>query len=155
MYHEIVHNRWVVEDFIRRGVVFVNDLAEVPEGAYMLFSAHGISPEIRRRAAARGLKTIDATCPLVTKVHAEAIRFARQGYTVVLIGHAGHNEVIGTMGEAPESMILVQSVEDVDRLEIAEGQKLAYLTQTTLSVDDAAVIIRRLKERFPDRRAAP
>ncbi|MBN2581070.1 MAG: 4-hydroxy-3-methylbut-2-enyl diphosphate reductase [Pirellulales bacterium] len=149
VYHEIVHNRRVVEDFQRRGVVFVDDLAEIPEGAYMLYSAHGVSPEIRRQAAARGLKTIDATCPLVIKVHREAVRFAREGYVIILIGHAGHDEVIGTMGEAPEAMRLVQTVADVDRLEIAPLQKIAYLTQTTLSVDDAAAVIRRLRQRFP------
>jgi 4-hydroxy-3-methylbut-2-enyl diphosphate reductase len=149
VYHEIVHNRWVVEDFQRRGVIFVDDLAEIPEGTYVLYSAHGVSPEIRRQAAARRLKTIDATCPLVTKVHREAVRFAREGYTIVLVGHAGHDEVVGTMGETPESMVLVQSISDVDRLEIAPSQKIAYLTQTTLSADDAAVIIERLKERFP------
>ena len=108
VYHEIVHNKWVVDRFRRQGVVFVNDLAEVPEGAHLLYSAHGVPPEIRQQAAARRLKTIDATCPLVTKVHREAVRFAQQGYTILLIGHAGHDEVVGTMGEAPESIRLVQ-----------------------------------------------
>jgi 4-hydroxy-3-methylbut-2-en-1-yl diphosphate reductase len=149
VYHEIVHNRWVVERFQRQGVVFVNDLAQVPEGMFLLYSAHGVSPEIRRRAAERGLKTIDATCPLVTKVHAEALRFARQGYTVLLIGHAGHDEVVGTMGEAPQSIHLVRTAADVDRVEAPDPTKVAYLTQTTLSVDDAAEIIAHLRRRFP------
>jgi 4-hydroxy-3-methylbut-2-enyl diphosphate reductase len=149
VYHEIVHNRWVVEHFRREGVVFVNDLTEVPPGAHLLYSAHGVSPEVRRQAAQRGLKTIDATCPLVIKVHREAVRFAAQGYTIVLIGHEGHDEVVGTIGEAPEAIVVVGSVEDVDRLEINNPEKLAWLTQTTLSVDDTARIVRRLKERFP------
>jgi 4-hydroxy-3-methylbut-2-enyl diphosphate reductase len=150
VYHEIVHNQHVVENFRQRGVVFVEHLGEVPEGAHLLYSAHGVSPEIRSFAAARRLNTIDATCPLVTKVHLEAIRYAQQGYTIVLIGHEGHDEVIGTMGEAPEAMVLVETPEDVDRLEVANPDKLAYLTQTTLSVDDANRIIRRLRERFPN-----
>lgn len=149
VYHEIVHNRSVVDDFRRRGVVFVDDLAGVPEGSYLLYSAHGVSPTIRRQAEARRLVTIDATCPLVSKVHREAIRLAQQGYTIVLIGHQGHDEVVGTMGEAPESILLVGNVEDVDRLEVPQSGKLAYLTQTTLSVDDASRIIARLTERFP------
>ena len=149
VYHEIVHNKWVVEEFRRRGVVFVEDLAEVPEGAHMLYSAHGVSPEVRRTAARRRLVTVDATCPLVTKVHLEAVRYAGGGYTVVLIGHAGHDEVIGTMGEAPGSIVLVGCPEDVDRLEVPDPDRVAYLTQTTLSVDDAEQIIGRLRERFP------
>jgi len=149
VYHEIVHNRWVVDHFRRRGVVFVDDPAEVPEGAHLLYSAHGVSPEVRQRAKARRLETIDATCPLVTKVHREAIRYAREGYTIVLIGHEGHDEVVGTLGEAPESIRLVGNVEDIDRLEVPDPDKLAYLTQTTLSVDDAARIIARLRQRFP------
>ena len=149
VYHEIVHNKWVVQRFRRQGVVFVDDLDEVPEGAHLLYSAHGVSPEVRRRAARRRLVTIDATCPLVTKVHLEAVRYARAGYAVVLIGHAGHDEVVGTMGEAAGSMLLVQTPEDVERLEVADPAKLAYLTQTTLSIDDAARIIQRLRQRFP------
>ncbi|NUQ65205.1 MAG: 4-hydroxy-3-methylbut-2-enyl diphosphate reductase [Pirellulales bacterium] len=149
VYHEIVHNRWVVENFRKRGVVFVNNLCEVPEGSYLLYSAHGVSPEIRRVSAQRGLLAIDATCPLVTKVHREAIRFAEEGYTIVLIGHEGHDEVIGTLGEAPGSIVLVGNSQDVDRLEVPDPNKVAYLTQTTLSVDDAAVIIGRLRQRFP------
>jgi len=149
VYHEIVHNRWVVESFQQQGVLFVNDLTEVPVGAPLLFSAHGVSPALRNQAAQRQLQTIDATCPLVTKVHREAIRFAEQGYTVVLIGHGGHDEVAGTMGEAPESIVLVHNIEDVDRLQIGDPAAVAYLTQTTLSVDDAARIIGRLRQRFP------
>jgi 4-hydroxy-3-methylbut-2-enyl diphosphate reductase len=149
VYHEIVHNKWVVEQFRGEGVVFVDDLAEVPVGAHLLYSAHGVSPKIRRQARQRGLKTIDATCPLVTKVHREAVRYAEKGHTIVLIGHQGHDEVVGTMGEAPAAIRLVGNVEDVDRLEVADPDRLACLTQTTLSVDDAERIIRRLKERFP------
>jgi 4-hydroxy-3-methylbut-2-enyl diphosphate reductase len=148
VYHEIVHNKHVVDRFRAKGAVFVEHLSEVPEGAQLLYSAHGVSPEIRRLAAERNLRTIDATCPLVIKVHLEAVRYAKDGYTIVLIGHDGHDEVIGTMGEAPEAIILVESPEDVDRLQLTTT-KLAYLTQTTLSVDDANRIIARLKERFP------
>jgi 4-hydroxy-3-methylbut-2-enyl diphosphate reductase len=148
VFHEIVHNKYVVERFRAQGAVFVDDLSEVPQGATLLYSAHGVSPEVRRVSAERRLKTIDATCPLVIKVHLEAVRYAKEGYTIVLIGHEGHDEVIGTMGEAPEAIILVESPEDVDRLELSTP-RLAYLTQTTLSVDDANRIISRLKERFP------
>jgi len=150
VYHEIVHNCWVVERFRRMGVVFVDDLAEVPEGAHLVYSAHGVPPEIRRAAARRRLITIDATCPLVTKVHQEAIRYAADGYTIMLIGHAGHDEVVGTMGEARGSIILVETAAEVDRLEVADPDKLAYLTQTTLSVDDTREIIERLQRRFPN-----
>ena len=149
VYHEIVHNKYVVETFRDRGAVFVDHLTEVPEGALLLYSAHGVSPQIRELAAARKLKTVDATCPLVTKVHLEAIRYAKLGYTILLIGHEGHDEVIGTMGEAPESMLLVESPEDVDALQVPDERKVAYLTQTTLSVDDANRIISRLRVRFP------
>jgi 4-hydroxy-3-methylbut-2-enyl diphosphate reductase len=149
VYHEIVHNRWVVEHFRDEGVVFVNDISQVPENSHLLYSAHGVPPEIRRQAAERGLKTIDATCPLVTKVHTEAIRFAQQGYTIILIGHPGHDEVVGTMGEAPESMKLVKDIFDVDQLELSSDCNVAYLTQTTLSSEDASIIISRLRERFP------
>jgi 4-hydroxy-3-methylbut-2-enyl diphosphate reductase len=149
VYHEIVHNQFVVEQFRGRGAVFVEDIAAVPEGAVLLFSAHGVAPAVREAARQRRLRAIDATCPLVTKVHLEAVRFARQGYTIVLIGHAGHDEVVGTMGEAPEAMLLVQSVEDVDRLPLPLDAKVAYLTQTTLSVDDAERIIQRLRSRYP------
>ena len=149
VYHEIVHNRWVVERFRQRGVVFVDRLDEVPEGATLVFSAHGVAPEVRRRARERRVRVVDATCPLVTKVHREAIRLARDGYTIVLIGHAGHDEVVGTLGEAPDSIVLVQTVADVDRIEPPDPFRIAYLTQTTLSVSDAQTIIGRLKERFP------
>src|SRR5207302_2061699 len=134
--------------FRRLGTVFVETLDEVPEGSPLLYSAHGVSPQVRDQARRRRLLAIDATCPLVIKVHLEAIRYAKEGYTIILIGHQGHDEVIGTIGEAPAAMLLVESIDDVDRLELQSG-KLAYLTQTTLSVDDANRIIRRLKERFP------
>ncbi len=150
VYHEIVHNKYVVDYFRARGVVFVDSMEEVPEGSQLLYSAHGVSPEIRNISAERNLRTIDATCPLVTKVHLEAVRYAQQGYTIILIGHEGHDEVIGTMGEAPHAMVLVETPEDVDRLDLPNDTKLAYLTQTTLSVDDANRIIRRLRERFPN-----
>ncbi len=149
VYHEIVHNRPVVERFRARGVVFVDGIDEIPEGAHVLYSAHGVAPAIREAAASRRLHAIDATCPLVTKVHLEATRFAREGYTIILIGHEGHDEVAGTMGEAPASMRLVQGVEDVRRLDLPADARLAYLTQTTLSVDDAEVIIAALRERYP------
>ena len=150
VYHEIVHNKWVVDWFRRQGVVFVNDLADVPEGEHLLYSAHGVPPDIRQQAAARRLKTIDVTCPLVTKVHLEAMRFAKQGYTILLIGHAGHDEVVGTMGEAPQAIRLIQTTADVDSLEVPDPSKVAYLTQTTLSVNDAAEIVERLRWRFPE-----
>src|SRR5438034_2038879 len=149
VYHEIVHNKYVVETFRAKGAVFVDDLADVPREATLLFSAHGVSPEIRRVARERRLRAIDATCPLVTKVHIEAVRFAREGYTILLIGHEGHDETIGTMGEAPQAIVLVESVENADKLSLPAGAKLAYLTQTTLPVDDATRLINRLKERFP------
>lgn len=149
VYHEIVHNQHVVKTFEGKGAVFVNSLEEIPTDSTVLFSAHGVSPEIRRIAKERRLNAIDATCPLVTKVHLEAIKFAKEHYTIVLIGHEGHDEVIGTMGEAPEAIVLVEDSDDVDSLSFAPDTKLAYLTQTTLSVDDANRIIRRLKDRFP------
>lgn len=149
VYHEIVHNQFVVRTFRDKGAVFVDSLMEVPPGSTVLFSAHGVSPEIRRIARERKLFAIDATCPLVTKVHLEAIKYAKGGYTIILIGHDGHDEVLGTMGEAPEAIILVEDHDDVDQLQFTPETKLAYLTQTTLSVDDAGRIIRRLRERFP------
>jgi 4-hydroxy-3-methylbut-2-enyl diphosphate reductase len=149
VYHEIVHNRPVVARFQKLGVIFVDDIAEVPAGATLLYSAHGVSPMVRAASADRNLRAIDATCPLVTKVHLEAVRFAREGYTIILIGHEGHDEVLGTMGEAPEHIRLVEDVHDVECLKVAPGTKLAYLTQTTLSVDDAQVIIDALRRRFP------
>ncbi len=155
VYHEIVHNKYVVEQFRGRGVTFVDDLVDVPVGATLLFSAHGVSPEIRRVARERRLRAIDATCPLVTKVHLEAIKYAKSGYTILLIGHEGHDEVIGTLGEAPEAIVLVETPEDVASLQVADEQKVAYLTQTTLSVDDANRIIDRLRQRFPYIAAPP
>src|SRR5262245_24018779 len=149
VYHEIVHNRPVVERFRARGVVFVDDVEEVPPGAHVLYSAHGVAPAIRAAARRRGLHAIDATCPLVTKVHLEAVRFAREGYTILLIGHEGHDEVIGTMGEAPANIRLVQSAQEAEALDLPAGAKVAYLTQTTLSVDDAEVIVAALRRRFP------
>jgi 4-hydroxy-3-methylbut-2-enyl diphosphate reductase len=149
VYHEIVHNKHVVDRFVREGAVFVDTVEEVPEGAVLLFSAHGVAPEVRRVSAERRLRAIDATCPLVTKVHLEAIKYAKAGYRIVLIGHEGHDEVIGTMGQAPEAFSLVDNTEEVDALPFGPDDKLAYLTQTTLSVDDASKIIKRLKERFP------
>ncbi len=146
---EIVHNKHVVEELREAGAVFVEEIDEVPEGARAIFSAHGVAPEVRRQAAVRGLKVIDATCPLVTKVHLEAVRFAGDGYSIVLIGHSHHDEVIGTLGEAPESSHLVETVEDVDRLQLPDPTRVRYLTQTTLSLDETRDIIVRLKERFP------
>ncbi|MEM7557968.1 MAG: 4-hydroxy-3-methylbut-2-enyl diphosphate reductase [Planctomycetota bacterium] len=149
VYHEIVHNQYVVKTFEGKGAIFVDELDEVPPGSTVLFSAHGVSPEIRNIAQERNLFAIDATCPLVTKVHLEAIKYAKGGYTIFLIGHEGHDEVIGTMGEAPEAIILVEEEEDVAKLEFEEGSRLAYLTQTTLSVDDANRIINCLRAKFP------
>src|SRR3954447_13672541 len=135
VYHEIVHNRPIVEKYRGLGVVFVDDIAEVPVGGTVLFSAHGVSPRIREVSRERNLRAIDATCPLVTKVHLEAVKLAKTGHTIVLIGHEGHDEVLGTMGEAPDHMVLVETPEDVQRLKLPDTTKLAYLTQTTLSVD--------------------
>jgi 4-hydroxy-3-methylbut-2-enyl diphosphate reductase len=149
VYHEIVHNRHIVDSFRGRGVVFVEDLEEVPEGSTLLYSAHGVSPAVRRHAARRLLHTIDATCPLVAKVHLEAVHFGRLGYTIVLIGHAGHAEVVGTLGEAPDHIQLVHSVADVERLQVVDEDRVAYLTQTTLSLDEAADIVAALRRRFP------
>lgn len=149
VYHEIVHNRHVVERFRNRGVVFVDELKEIPSGATVLYSAHGVSPAIRLEAERRNLRAIDATCPLVTKVHLEAVRFAREGYTILLIGHEGHDEVLGTIGEAPASIRLVQDVAEVQALDLPVDARVAYLTQTTLSVDDAELIIAALRARYP------
>jgi 4-hydroxy-3-methylbut-2-enyl diphosphate reductase len=149
---QIVHNTHVVAGLERRGAVFVDELDEVPDGARVVFSAHGVSPAVRGEASRRGLTTIDATCPLVSKVHAEARRFAAEGYTVVLIGHAGHEEVEGTLGEAPESMLLVETAEDVATLRVPDPGKVAYLMQTTLAADEAAGIVDALLDRFPDAR---
>lgn len=149
VYHEIVHNRPVVEEFLTKGAIFVETLDQIPANSVVMYSAHGVSPEIRRKAADGKLNAIDATCPLVTKVHTEAISFAKQGYTIILIGHAGHDEVLGTMGEAPEAIHLIESEEDVAKLSYPAETKLAYLTQTTLSVDDAKSIINALKTKYP------
>ena len=146
---QIVHNLHVVRDLEARGAVFVDDKRDVPEGETVVFSAHGVAPSVHTNAAARGLQTLDATCPLVTKVHVQARRYAEAGYTIVLIGHAGHEEVVGTMGEAPGSIVLVESVADVEALEFAEDARLAYVTQTTLSVDETGEIIAALRRRFP------
>jgi 4-hydroxy-3-methylbut-2-enyl diphosphate reductase len=147
---EIVHNKHVVDELRGRGAIFVESENEVPEGATTVFSAHGVAPSVTANAKKRRLNTIDATCPLVTKVHVEAKKFAAQGYTIVLVGHAGHEEVEGTMGEAPDQIVLIESVEDVDRLEVDDPSKLAYISQTTLSVDETQAIILRLRERFPE-----
>src|SRR3712207_6043115 len=147
---EIVHNKHVVAQLRERGAIFVDELDDsIPEGAVTVFSAHGVSPAVHADAERRSLRTIDATCPLVTKVHREALKFAAEGYTIVLIGHAGHEEVEGTMGEAPDSIVLVESEGDVDRLEVDDPERLAYISQTTLSVDETRAIINRLRERFP------
>jgi 4-hydroxy-3-methylbut-2-enyl diphosphate reductase len=147
---EIVHNKHVVEQLAERGAIFVEELGdEIPEGAVTVFSAHGVSPAVHAEAETRGLQTIDATCPLVTKVHREAVKFAAEGYTIVLVGHAGHEEVEGTMGEVPGSIVLVETEDDVAELEVEDPSRIAYLTQTTLSVDETGAIVARLRERFP------
>ena len=150
---QIVHNAHVVRDLETRGAVFVADESDVPEGATLVLSAHGVAPSVHRRAGERRLNTIDATCPLVTKVHVQARRYAADGYAIVLIGHAGHEEVEGTMGEAPHAISLVESVEDAEGLDLPDGQDVAYITQTTLSVDETAEIVSTLRRRFPHMRA--
>jgi 4-hydroxy-3-methylbut-2-en-1-yl diphosphate reductase len=147
--HEIVHNKFVVEDLRRKGAIFVEELSEVPAGAIVIFSAHGVSKEVRRDAQARGLEVFDATCPLVTKVHVEVAKMLKSGMEMVMIGHRGHPEAEGTMGQASRGMHLVETLEDVARLEVRDPSRLAYVTQTTLSVDDAAMIVEALKARFP------
>ena len=147
---EIVHNKHVVSELEKRGAIFVEDETEVPEGEMVVFSAHGVAPSVHANAAKRRLRTIDATCPLVTKVHVEARKFAKDGYTIVLIGHEGHEEVEGTTGEAPDRTVLVQTEADVDALEVEDPNRIAYITQTTLSVDETSSIIARLREKFPD-----
>ena len=146
---EIVHNRHVVDELRAAGAIFVDELSEVPEGARVIFSAHGVSPAVRQEAKLRHLQVIDATCPLVTKVHIEATKFARKGFTIILIGHKDHDEVIGTLGEAPEFTTLVECVEDVDKLTLHNPEKVAFITQTTLSLDETSGIVARLRERFP------
>jgi len=155
VYHEIVHNKYVVDRFTEQGVTFVEEIEEVPEGSILLYSAHGISPATREKARQRNLRTIDATCPLVTKVHLEALRFAREDYEIVLIGHEDHDEVIGTMGEAPDRISLVETVEEIEKLPFGSDCKIAYLTQTTLSVQEASNLIEKLKERFPQIESPP
>ncbi len=152
---EIVHNKHVVDELREAGAIFVEELDEVPEGARAIFSAHGVAPSVRKQAKQRSLDVIDATCPLVTKVHLEAVRFARDGYSIVLIGHKDHDEVIGTLGEVPDRTYLVETVEDVDRLEVPDPTRVRYLTQTTLSLDETRDIVVRLKERFPMMQGPP
>ncbi|MDF1808569.1 MAG: 4-hydroxy-3-methylbut-2-enyl diphosphate reductase [Phycisphaerales bacterium] len=155
VYHEIVHNRHIVARFIDRGVIFVDDLEDVPVGNIVVFSAHGISPQIRQQAQDRNLRTVDATCPLVTKVHSRAIRYAQQGYQILLIGHKDHQEIVGTFGEAPDQTQVVESPADIPNLNIIDPDRLVYLTQTTLSVDDAGKIIKALKDAFPKIKEPP
>jgi 4-hydroxy-3-methylbut-2-enyl diphosphate reductase len=150
-----VHNKHVVQDFQGRGVTFVNDIEEVPAGGVVVYSAHGISPLVRRASKDRHLVEVDATCPLVTKVHMEVLRFVRDGYTIIFIGHRDHDEAVGTVGEAPNSIIVVESPEEVAQLQVPSSGKLAYVTQTTLSIDDASQIIAALKNRFPNIKAPP
>jgi 4-hydroxy-3-methylbut-2-enyl diphosphate reductase len=147
--HEIVHNRHVVEDLRAKGAVFVDELADVPPGGLVIFSAHGVAPVVREEAASRQLRVVDATCPLVTKVHIEALRYARDGYEILVIGHRGHVEVIGTLGHAPESMQLVETVDDVARVQVRDPERVAVVTQTTLSVDDTRDIVEAIRRRFP------
>ena len=146
---EIVHNRYVVETLSRRGAIFVEETHEVPEGARVVFSAHGVSPQVHEEAAQRGLSTIDATCPLVTKVHKEAVRFAKQDYDIILVGHEGHEEVEGTYGEAPDHIQIVGTPDEVDNVTVRDPNKVVWLSQTTLSVDETMETVRRLRERFP------
>src|ERR1700719_1470342 len=149
VHHEIVHNRYVVDQLRRRGAIFVESIEEVPEGAVLVFSAHGVPPRVRLEAQERRLRVIDATCPLVTKVHLEALKFAREGRTLILIGHRDHQEIVGTSGEAPDQTVVVGSVEEVDELEVPDPERLAFLTQTTLSLYDTQEIVARLRQRFP------
>lgn len=155
VYHEIVHNRHVVKRLRERGAIFVETIAEIPENAIVVFSAHGVSPEVKELAAKRNLTCVDATCPLVTKVHAEAIRYSRRGWQILLIGHKNHQEVVGTQGEAPDSIQIVETVEDIPNLRISDVNKLVYLTQTTLSINDAESIISALQKAFPEIHAPP
>ncbi|MGH9776505.1 MAG: 4-hydroxy-3-methylbut-2-enyl diphosphate reductase [Candidatus Acidiferrales bacterium] len=149
VHHEIVHNRYVVDQLRRRGAIFVESIGEVPEGAVLVFSAHGVPPRVREEAQERKLRVIDATCPLVTKVHLEALKFAREGRTLILIGHRDHQEIVGTSGEAPQQTVVVGTVEEADRLEVSDPNRLAFLTQTTLSLYDTQEVVARLRERFP------
>jgi 4-hydroxy-3-methylbut-2-enyl diphosphate reductase len=149
VYHEIVHNRSVVQDLGARGAVFIDSVSEVPDNSVIIFSAHGVAPEIREQAKAKNVRVIDATCPLVTKVHMEAIMFAKQGYTIILVGHAGHDEVVGTMGEAPDKIRIVHTPDDVEALQVADPNKVAVITQTTLSVDDSKDAVQAIRKKFP------
>jgi len=155
VFHEIVHNKHVVDRFEQQGVIFIDSIDEVPNGQTVVFSAHGVSPAVRERAKARNLRMIDATCPLVTKVHVEARRYAKQGCKILLIGHAGHDEVEGTFGEAPDAITIVESPEDVEATNFSDDDQLVYLTQTTLSIDDANVIINAIKKKYPHCKAPP
>jgi 4-hydroxy-3-methylbut-2-enyl diphosphate reductase len=150
VFHEIVHNRHVVEDFRRRGVTFVNHISQVPVGSVIVYSAHGIAPQVRQEAKARRLIEVDATCPLVTKVHMEVLRYARDGYTILFIGHRNHDEAVGTVGEAPQSIVVVESPEEVQRVQVPDPNRVAFVTQTTLSVTDAQRIIDAIRRRFPN-----
>lgn len=150
VHHEIVHNRYVVDQLRRRGAIFVEAIGEVPVGSVLVFSAHGVPPRVRAEAKERNLKVVDATCPLVTKVHLEALKFAREGRTLILIGHRDHQEIVGTSGEAPQQTVIVGSVEEVDRLQVPDPKRLAFLTQTTLSLYDTQEIVARLRQRFPE-----
>jgi 4-hydroxy-3-methylbut-2-enyl diphosphate reductase len=153
--HEIVHNRQVVERLEAQGVIFVEEIEDIPKGAHAIFSAHGVSPAVRQQAREKGLEVVDATCPLVTKVHGEAQRYRRKDFTILLIGHADHVEVQGTMGEAPERMIIIETVKDAEKVQLSDSNQVAYLTQTTLSLDDTSEIIKTLKKRFPDIEGPP
>jgi 4-hydroxy-3-methylbut-2-enyl diphosphate reductase len=155
VFHEIVHNRHVVDGFRERGVTFVDSMAEVPHGGLVIYSAHGISPQVRQEARARQLVEVDATCPLVTKVHLEVLRFAKDGYSILFVGHASHDEAVGTVGEAPQSIMVVESPEDVERVEVRDPNRVAYVTQTTLSISDAMRVITALKKRFPNIKGPP
>jgi len=148
-FHEIVHNTWVVKDFRRRGVVFVDDVDDVPNDSRLLFSAHGVAPSVRRTAVARNILTIDATCPLVNKVHREVVRFSTEGYTIIMIGHRGHDEVVGTVNEAPDNVRVVENDREIDALDFSSDERLAYLTQTTLSLNETNAMVQRLRTRFP------
>jgi 4-hydroxy-3-methylbut-2-enyl diphosphate reductase len=152
VYHEIVHNKHVVEGFEGRGVTFVNDITEVPPGGVVVYSAHGISPEVRKQAKERRLVEVDATCPLVTKVHMEVLRYARDGCTILFVGHRHHDEAVGTVGEAPNHVVIVESPEEVEALQVADPEKVAFVTQTTLSVSDAMRTIAAIKQKFPKAR---
>src|SRR5437764_1385248 len=150
VYHEIVHNKYVVEGFQGRGVTFVNDIAQVPRGGIVVYSAHGISPQVRRQAKERELVEVDATCPLVTKVHMEVLRYAREGYTILFVGHRSHDEAVGTADEAPDHVIIVESPQEVEAVQVPDPDKVAFVTQTTLSVSDAMKTIAAIKQRFPN-----